>query len=117
MVTETPVTEKQRMPVPEQSMIVESSEAPEIVTLPFVAWEELTCTLQLDASVRPMNVREGSEMRPLLLRAASSTMRCTVCESVRGATFESTHRSSKKAQVASLWKANGMAVLQLLAMG
>lgn len=40
MVTETPVTEKQRMPVPEQSMIVESSEAPEIVTLPFVAWEE-----------------------------------------------------------------------------
>ena len=106
MVTETPLTDRHRMPVPEQSMVVgwSGGAAPEIVTLPFDACEELIRTLQLDASERPMKVIPGSIMCPLLLRAASSTMLCTVLEEIRGV------ESSKTMHAAIQWKLEGMSL-------
>jgi hypothetical protein len=84
MVTETPLTDRHRKPVPEQSIVVVWSAAPEIVTIPFDACKELIRTLQLDASERPVNVVPGSIICPMLLRAASSTILCTVLEEIRG---------------------------------
>ena len=84
IITETPVADKQRMPVPEQSIVVDSPE-PDMVTMPFNACDELTCTLQLAGSSLPSKVLEGSKIIPDLLFPALSTISCTVWEKMRGA--------------------------------
>lgn len=104
MVTETLLTNRHRMPVPEQSMVVVWSAAPEMATLPFDACDALIRTLQLDASERPMKVIPGSIMCPLLLRAASSTMLCTVLEEIRGA------ENSRTMHTAIQWKLESMSM-------
>ena len=103
MMTETPDTARHRMPVAEQSIVVERSMAPAMVTLPLNACEALIRTLQFAGSSLPLKVLAGSEIDPA---CALSTKLCTDWAAINGGV------NSKSAHTNTRLKDNCMVGMQ-----